>query len=95
MSEGGELLREGFERSQRITEGSLRSQAAGTLGRHILALRHHLLEKILPEHAMGSHCVKGHHIGDFPKGHAPACSPHCSRRNQTRSAVYPKGRRLP
>lgn len=45
---GGQLLRQGFQRSQGLTEGLLRPQALVPLGRHILALRHHVLEQILP-----------------------------------------------
>ncbi len=46
--ERGELLGERLERGERLGEGGLRRQAARALGRHVLALAHHLLEQVLP-----------------------------------------------
>lgn len=49
--EGTQLLRQRLQCAQSLAEGLLRRQALVPLGRHILPLRHHLLEQILPAHA--------------------------------------------
>lgn len=46
--EGSQLLWQRFQGGQGLTEGLLRAQALVPLRCYILALRHHVLEQVLP-----------------------------------------------